>query len=238
MALVGIGVFWWIRMREAPSKLGRKSRFSGSHLGGAYLVLFMIFNVVWTLFLYRGAVSAHEQAGGGEPGDGFGKAAFLSHAIGTVLPDSLTLIGIGLLLHIGIMLVFLVDVVNSKHLHIFVAPLNVLFSRRPVALGAVVPLTSGGKPVTLDDIEDMDEESTIGIGTIEDFSWKGLLDMATCTECGRCQSQCPAWNTEKPLSPKMLILNLRDHAFARGEYTLADEAGRERMLEGNDTLTK
>ncbi len=76
MALVGIAVFWWIRVREAPSKLGRQSRFSGSHLGGAYVVLFMIFNVVWTLFLYRGAVSAHEQAGHGEPGDGFGKAAF------------------------------------------------------------------------------------------------------------------------------------------------------------------
>ena len=142
MALVGIAVFWWIRMREAPSKLGRQSRFSGSHLGGAYLVLFMIFNVIWTLFLYRGAVAAYEQAGHGEEGDGFGKAAFLSHALGTVLPDSQTLIGVGLLLHIGIMLVFLVDVVNSKHLHIFVAPLNVLFSRRPVALGAVVPLTS------------------------------------------------------------------------------------------------
>ena len=233
MALVGIATFWWIRVKEAPSKLGRRSRFSGSHLGGAYVVLFMIFNVIWTLFLYRGAVSAHE-----EGDEGFGKAAFLSHAIGTVLPDSLTLIGVGLLLHIGVMLVFLVDVVNSKHLHIFVAPLNVLFSRRPVALGAVVPLTSAGKPVTLDDIEDMDEDSTLGVGTIEDFSWKGLLDMATCTECGRCQDQCPAWNTEKPLSPKMLILNLRDHAFARGDYTLADEAGRERMLEGNDTLTK
>ena len=50
-----------------------------------------------------------------------------------------------------------------------------------------------------------------------------MLDFATCTECGRCQSQCPAWNTEKPLSPKMLILNLRDHAFAKAPYLLADE---------------
>ena len=51
--------------------------------------------------------------------------------------------------------------------------------------------------------------------------------MATCTECGRCQSQCPAWNTEKPLSPKMLMLNLRDHAFAKAPYLLADEADRD-----------
>ena len=53
-----------------------------------------------------------------------------------------------------------------------------------------------------------------------------MLDFATCTECGRCQSQCPAWNTEKPLSPKMLIMNLRDHAFAKAPYLLADEGDR------------
>ena len=72
--------------------------------------------------------------------------------------------GIGLLLHIGVMLVFLIFVLNSKHLHIFVAPLNVLFGRQPVALGAVKPLMSDGKPVTLDDIEDLDEDATLGVG--------------------------------------------------------------------------
>ena len=119
------------------------------------------------------------------------------------------------------MLVFLVDVVHSKHLHIFVAPLNVLFSRRPQALGAAKPLMNAGKPLTLDDVDDLDEDAKLGVGSIEDFSWKGLLDFATCTECGRCQSQCPAWNTEKPLSPKMLILMLRDHAMAKGPAILA-----------------
>ena len=138
-----------------------------------------------------------------------------------MLPDSSTLEGIGLLLHIGIMLVFLVDVVHSKHLHIFVAPLNVLFSRRPQALGAAKPLMNAGKPVMLEDIDDLDEDARLGVGSIEDFSWKGILDFATCTECGRCQSQCPAWNTEKPLSPKMLILMLRDHAMAKGPAILA-----------------
>ena len=76
-----------------------------------------------------------------------------------------------------------------------------------------------GKPVTLDDIDDLDEDATLGVGSIEDFTWKGLLDFATCTECGRCQSQCPAWNTEKPLSPKMLIMKLRDHALRQGRRT-------------------
>ena len=184
----------------------------------------MIFNVIWTMFLFRGA----SVAGDNLP---YGNAAFASHAVGSSARRALrdateTLEGIGLLLHIGVMLAFLVIVLNSKHLHIFVAPLNVLFGRRPVALGAVKPLTSQGQPVTLDDIDDLDENTTLGIGSIEDFSWKGMLDFATCTECGRCQSQCPAWNTEKPLSPKMLIMNLRDHAFAKAPYLLADEGDR------------
>jgi len=54
-----------------------------------------------------------------------------------------------------------------------------------------------------------------GLSKIEDFIWKGLLDLATCTECGRCQSQCPAWATGKPLSPQQVILDLRDPAFAK-----------------------
>ena len=59
-----------------------------------------------------------------------------------------------------------------------------------------------------------------GRGKIEDFTWKGLLDFATCTECGRCQSQCPAWNTGKPLSPKLVIMDLRDHLFAKAPYII------------------
>ena len=182
----------------------------------------MIFNVIWSLFLFRGAASAL----GNLPYD---SGAFVSIGIGNLL-DGLShqtlevLEGIGLLLHIGVMLVFLVIVVHSKHLHIFVAPLNVMFGRQPMALGAAVPMMSGGKPVTMEDLEELDEDAQLGIGAVEDFTWKGLLDFATCTECGRCQSQCPAWNTEKPLSPKMLILDLRDHAFAKAPYILADES--------------
>ncbi|HET7684330.1 MAG TPA: (Fe-S)-binding protein, partial [Marmoricola sp.] len=231
MCLISIVVFWRIRMKNAPEKLGRKSRFMGSHLGGAYFVLFMIFNVIWTLFLFRGAVEARIAATGTE--GGYGKAAFVSHLLGKVLPDSTFLIGLGLLLHIGVMLVFLIDVLHSKHLHIFVAPINVLFGRRPVALGAMKPMMSDGKPVDLADIEDMDEDTTLGIGNIGDFSWKGMLDFASCTECGRCQSQCPAWNTEKPLSPKLLIMGLRDHAFRTAPYLLEDDEAKRAELPGN-----
>ena len=85
-------------------------------------------------------------------------------------------------------------------------------------------MRSNGKVL---DFEEADPDTDIfGLGKIEDLTWKGMLDLGTCTECGRCQSQCPAWVTGKPLSPKMLILDLRDHAFAKAPYLLAgsDEA--------------
>ena len=79
-------------------------------------------------------------------------------------------------------------------------------------------MTSGGKPI---DFTDPGEDDVFGVSQVEQFSWKGLLDFSTCTECGRCQSQCPAWNTGKPLSPKLLIMSLRDHAHAKAPYLLA-----------------
>ena len=77
----------------------------------------------------------------------------------------------------------------------------------------------------------MDEETAMGVGKVEDFTWKGLLDFSTCTECGRCQSQCPAWNTDKPLSPKLFITNLRDHAHAKAPYLMASESQRQSLPE-------
>jgi ferredoxin len=95
----------------------------------------------------------------------------------------------------------------------------VLYSRRPNGLGALQPMRSNGKVL---DFEEADPDTDVfGRGKIEDFTWKGFLDMGTCTECGRCQSQCPAWATGKPLSPKMVILDLRDHALAKAPYLLA-----------------
>ncbi len=230
MALVSLATFAGIRLKNAPSRLGRKSRFSGSHLGGAWIVLMMIFFVVASMLMFRGAGVNTGQFP-------YGNGAFASHAVGDMLSGfsehtNEVLEHIGLLLHIGIMLVFLIQVLNSKHLHIFLAPLNVLFSRRPNALGAIKPIMINGEALDMEKMEDLEEEDfeKLGIGKIEDFSWKGMLDFATCTECGRCQSQCPAWNTEKPLSPKLLIMGLRDHAFAKAPYTLAkDDAARDAL---------
>jgi Fe-S oxidoreductase len=106
--------------------------------------------------------------------------------------------------------------------HRVTAFFNLYFKRHAdgaVALGAAKPMLIDGEPA---DFETADPETQpFGVATIEDFSWKGLLDFATCTECGRCQSQCPAWNTGKPLSPKTLVTDLRDHLYEQAPYLKA-----------------
>jgi len=213
--LVSIIAFAVMRIRQAPEHRARASRFYGSHTGGAWLILFMIFNVIWTLFLFRGS----EVNNGTFP---YHSGAFASTAVGELLAPlgagaNQALETIGLLLHISVMLAFLIIVLYSKHLHIFLAPINVAAKRLPTALGPLPPMESGGKEI---DFEDPGEDDIFGRGKIEDFTWKGMLDFATCTECGRCQSQCPAWNTGKPLSPKLVIMDLRDHLFAKAPYLL------------------
>ena len=215
--LIGLVTFAVIRLRHQPRREGRKSRFDGSHLGAAWLVLAMIFLVIATLLIYRGA----QINTGVFP---YPHGAFASqivghwlHPLGTGANDVIETVFI--LAQLGVVLGFLVIVVYSKHLHIFLAPLNVLFARRPSGLRGLEPTRSNGKVL---DFEEADPDTDVfGRGKIEDAPWKSLLDMAACTECGRCQSQCPAWATGKPLSPKLLIMDQRDHALAKAPWLLA-----------------
>ncbi len=217
LVLAALITFAVIRLRNDPKREGRASRFAGSHTGAAWLVLGLIFLVVATLLLYRGA----QINSGVFP---YPHGAFASQIVGHWLAPlgsgvNTVLEAVFILAQLAVILGFAVFVTYSKHLHIALAPLNVLFSRRPNALGALEPMRSGGKVL---DFEEADPDTDVfGRGKIEDFTWKGMLDMATCTECGRCQSQCPAWATGKPLSPKQVILDLRDHAFAKAPYLLA-----------------
>ncbi|QQM67446.1 (Fe-S)-binding protein [Actinomyces weissii] len=123
--------------------------------------------------------------------------------------------------------------------HRFLALLTVYAGRNLAAtksLGPLEPiLLPSGQPLTAETLDELDEaleaaeegtgpEPRLGAGRIEDFTWKGLLDFSTCTECGRCQDLCPAWNTGKPLSPKLLTLALRDHHAAAAPYLRAAAA--------------
>jgi Fe-S oxidoreductase len=228
--VAGIATFAIIRLRSEPKEYGRSSRFYGSHTGGAWLILFMIFMVIFSFAIFRGA-SANT---GTLP---YGNGAFFSHAMGALMhPLGATanewIETFALLAHIAVALIFLVIVLHSKHLHIFLAPINVTFKRLPDGLGPLLPIEADGKPV---DFENPPDDATFGRGKIEDFTWKGNLDFATCTECGRCQSQCPAWNTGKPLSPKLVIMDLRDHWMAKAPYILGEKKAE--PLEGLDLET-
>ncbi|MDA8186064.1 MAG: (Fe-S)-binding protein [Actinomycetota bacterium] len=211
--IVALVVFSVIRITTSPARRERQSRFYGSHTGAAWLTLALIALVMITLLGYRAA-----QVNTGDfP---YGWWAFASHGIGQLLHPLGTGVNsvletVLLLANVAAIMGFLVFLVHSKHLHIIAAPINIATSRRPRALG---PLYS-----TPDmDMENVSEDTVFGAGHIEDLSWKQLLDLATCTECGRCQAACPAWNTGKPLSPKLLVMSLRDELFASGPRLLAN----------------
>ncbi len=225
LLLVALATFAVIRRKQEPKKIERDSRFYGSHTGPAWLVLLMISLVAITLFGYRGPQINNETFPYQDhvwwtPTSNLVALATdpLGHNANVVLETFF------ILAQVAVIFGFLVIVVYSKHLHIFLAPLNVTTKRNfdgGVALGPAQPMMSHGR---LLDFEQADPETdTFGVGQVEDFSWKAMLDMATCTECGRCQSQCPAWNTGKPLSPKLLIMGLRDHLFAKAPYILASD---------------
>ena len=202
--LLALIVFSIIRVQNAPAKKERSSRFYGSHNDAAWLVLAGIALVVITLLLYR----AFQVKDGDFP---YSNWAFASHGLAALFGNisqgtAYTLESIFLVANILVIMAFSVFVAYSKHLHIFMAPLNIAFSRRPKALGNLATTPSM-------DPETLSEDDVFGVGEIGQFSWKQMLDLVTCTECGRCQEQCPAWNTEKPLSPKLLIMALREHLF-------------------------
>jgi Fe-S oxidoreductase len=228
--LVALVVFSVIRLKESPKRRERSSRFYGSHTGAAWLVLLFIFGVIATLLLYRGA-----QVRTGDFPYGNTWWTFASHLVGDALSGFGHSVNMGIetafiLAQIAVIWGFFILVVHSKHLHIFVSELNVLTSRRPKALG---PL--GTTPSM--DPEQLSEDTVFGVGRAEHLTWKQRLDLVSCTECGRCQDQCPAWTTGKPLSPKLLIMSLRDELFARAPALLAGKSPESAAQAGGEDAT-
>ncbi|HRV68321.1 MAG TPA: heterodisulfide reductase-related iron-sulfur binding cluster [Marmoricola sp.] len=227
---IGIIVLIIYRQVKNPSRLGRRSRFFGSSAWQAYFVEFMVLLESAAILFVRGA---EFKLLDGNPWH-FPLSQFVGKWFYPDDPEALkNIIFFVAMIKIVSAMAWLIVISSNLTMgvawHRFTAWFNIWFKRESsgrTALGALSPMMSDGKPVNFEDLEDMDEETTLGVGKIEDFTWKDRLDFTTCTECGRCQSQCPAWNTEKPLSPKLLTLRLRDHAYAKAPYSLAktDEA--------------
>jgi len=112
-------------------------------------------------------------------------------------------------IHMLTILGFLIYIPGSKHLHLLAAVPNVYL--KPLALEKAMIVT---------DIEDEDAES-FGLGTVSDLNWKNVLDLYACTECGRCEEQCPASGTGKPLSPKAVVSDIKHDLFDQANALLA-----------------
>jgi Fe-S oxidoreductase len=204
LVLVGVLAALWIR------KVQRPARFEGSHLREADVILGLIAGIVTTLLLWhasRIALGMNEWPAEWSP---------VSNGLSNLFGDgSVTraLERVFVWAHVLLILSFLVYLPRSKHLHILTAAVNVFFGRTR-ARGRLEPLRF--------DADLPETDLRFGAGTVADLTWKQMVDTMSCTECGRCQDVCPAWATGKALSPKLLIMGLRDQLFADGPALLAN----------------
>src|SRR3954451_1252918 len=230
--LIGIGTLLGIlyliyrRQRDHPRFRGRGSRFAGSNEGRGYFVEAVVLIISICILSIRAASIA----------SGLTTTPAWYHPISSALaplfPDNPDVVSIIAFVKIVVSLIWLMVIARILNMgvawHRFSAFFNIYFKREPTAdapaLGPLLPMMSNGEPI---DFEDPGEDDVFGRGKIEDFTWKGMLDFTTCTECGRCQSQCPAWNTGKPLSPKMVIMDLRDHLYAKAPCLLGAQTASE-----------
>ncbi|HZQ16142.1 MAG TPA: (Fe-S)-binding protein [Gaiellaceae bacterium] len=196
--LAGIAAAVWIR------KVVRPKRFAGSHRGEADLILGLIALVVVTLLGWHASRIA---AGLNEWPAHW---SFLSNAAAGAIPAPQVLERVFVWAHVCVILTFLVYLPYSKHLHIATAAVNVWFGRTG-RRGRLEPLR----------FDVPEAELRFGVGTIADLTWKQMVDAFSCTECGRCQDVCPAYATGKLLSPKLLVMGVRDQLFAEGPDLLA-----------------
>ena len=215
-ALTGIGIVTLIGIRQV-TRFRMLNRFSGSGMGKAYYVEATILAVVFCVFALRGL----EGALAGETEWNWHYAiswpavlAFNSMSTASIESAIVIVATLKIVVSMTWFIVIASNLTMGVAWHRFLAFFNIYYKRNidKPALGALPEMLSKGKPVNF---EDPAEDDVFGLGTRGDISWKGLLDMTSCTECGRCQSQCPAWHTDKPLSPKLLIMAMRDHAMAK-----------------------
>ncbi len=125
--------------------------------------------------------------------------------------------------HLVLVFGFIAWIPYSKLLHLFTSPANIYFQNLEPK-GALPSL-------------DMEQAETLGVSQMEQFTWKDLLDLDACTECGRCEVNCPATLTNKPLSPKALILDLRDYLHREGPVQVARKGNGADMAQDTDATS-
>jgi Fe-S oxidoreductase len=204
LVLIGVVAAVWIR------KVVRPPRFKGSHVGEADFILFMIAGVVTTLLCWHAAAHA---AGLNE------HVGPLSEQLGKIFPSHGHAERVFVWAHLTFVLGFLRYLPYSKHLHIATAALNVWMARTR-SRGRLEPLR----------FDVPEDQMRFGVATIADLTKKEVMDGFSCTECGRCQDACPAYATGKILSPKLLIMGVRDQVLAQSTEPILGNGVPEQMI--------
>ncbi len=209
LVLIGVLVFLYYRVIRKLPRLTLNAE--------GLLILAIIFTMMIADVLYDAALAART----GE----FYKAEYLGCLVGGWIrglsPEVLRVLEhVGLWTHVSLVLIFLNLLPYGKHFHVITAIPNVF----------TASLQPSGRLAPVDDMEGrIEREETLGVAAIDDLHWKSILDLYTCTECGRCSDNCPATRTGKQLSPKHLTIALRDHAYKRQAEVLALRGNGDRL---------
>ncbi|MCS6799951.1 MAG: (Fe-S)-binding protein [Myxococcota bacterium] len=209
LVLVGVGVFLWLRLVRRE----RRMTLSGEGL----LILGIIATMMVADLIYDGAARLREARLAGEPVamHPWEWAGSLTAMLLSGIESDATLRALwasGYWTHATLVLVFLNILPYSKHFHILTSLPNVFTrDREPTRLAPIADLE--GK---------VEREEPVGLRRVSDLTWKHVLDLYTCTECGRCSDNCPAYTTGKKLSPKHLTLALRDHLYETERATFGE----------------
>lgn len=215
------------RLKNNPH-LGRNkhsSRFYKSNMGAAYFVdAVVILEGLGMLAVKAGQLATFPTFGGGDP-----TIDWATYWIAKILPSNPLMVSLFAVAKLLIAMLWLLLVgFNLKWgvaWHRIGAFFNIFLKREWdgwTSLRAVRPMRSGEKTLTMDNVDP--DKDLLGVGRIQDFTWKDWLDFSVCTECGRCQDLCPAWNTGKPLNPKLIATGLRDVAQDSAPYLTAARA--------------
>lgn len=192
LILAGLAMAAWQRGVRRPE------RFAGSNATDAWVIYVLVVGVVGTMLLEHAfRIVADGTAEGWRPVSG--AIAGLLGAGGITPEAAETGVGLFYWAHVCAVLGFLIYIPGSKHRHMFTAIPNIYL--RTLAGKGQLPAPAS--------------EDASGISDIDQFDWKQKLDLVSCTECGRCQEACPAHAAGLPLSPKKVIMDLRDHMFER-----------------------
>lgn len=205
-AIVGVGIALIRRYIARPDRL-LKPRLADSY--GVLLALFLVILVTGYLIEGLRIAATADLWGRWSPGGWMASLPFL----GVGQNQQVTLHRLLWWFHAIVAFAFIAYLPYSISLHMLAAPANILLRSRERS--GVLQLI------------DLERADRFGASSIDHYTWKHLLDLEACTECGRCQEACPAWVTGKPLTPKGVIIDLRDH------LRLVGDGGDPRKMVGN-----